>query len=273
MRVYLSCDIEGVTGLVAFEQTMQGGPKSEDYDFGRRMMLHDVNAAVRGSRAAGATEILIKDSHGSMRNLLVSDLEEGVELISGDPGGAHDGMMTGIDARCSVSLLIGYHAMAGTQAGTMGHTLTGCIHRLWINDQPAGEIALAIATASAYGVPTALITSDVAGCSEAAALVPAMEQVAVKEGIARYVSRLKHPAETGPMIEAAAERAVRRGAEMRIWKPEEPIRLRVEMARGEQTDNASVLTDWKRLDDYRMESVHPDWHQAHRAVWALISAS
>jgi len=83
VNVYISADIEGITGLISWSQCSRPDGNSFDYAFARRMISHDVNAAVRGARRAGAERILIKDSHGNSKNLLIEDLEPGVELVSG----------------------------------------------------------------------------------------------------------------------------------------------------------------------------------------------
>jgi len=163
MRVYISVDIEGITGLVSWSQCSRPDGKSFDYAFARRMMSHDLNAAIRGARRAGATEIVIKDSHGNSKNLLIEDLEPGVELISGH-GAGRDGMMQGINATFDAALLVGYHARAGALGGIMEHTITGGIHRIIINGQEIGEIGLSAAAAGQYGVPLLAVTSDLAGC-------------------------------------------------------------------------------------------------------------
>ena len=156
MKVFISADIEGVTGMVAWSQC--GRPNSEHFDFrwAREMMTHDINAAIRGCRAAGATEIVVKDSHGNSKNLLVSDLEDGVSLVSGT--GSHvDGMMTGIDDSFDACMLVGYHGMAGTLHGIMEHTISGQVHRMWLNGMPAGEIAMSTGLAGHYGVPLVMV--------------------------------------------------------------------------------------------------------------------
>src|ERR1700720_3709476 len=93
VRVYISADIEGITGLVSWAQCSQPSGNVYDFGFARRMMTHDVNAAIRGARAAGASEVVVKDSHGVMKNLLVEDLEPGTRLVSGNGFGMTDGMM------------------------------------------------------------------------------------------------------------------------------------------------------------------------------------
>src|ERR1700733_3200655 len=151
MKVYISVDIEGITGIVSFSQC--GRPDGQHFDFGfaRRMLTHDVNAAICGLRAAGATEVVVKDSHATCKNLLVDELEPGTQLISGS-GAGRDGMMDGIDDSFAASLLVGYHGMAGAERSLMEHALVGGLHKFWINGELAGEIAVSAAVAGAYGV-------------------------------------------------------------------------------------------------------------------------
>ena len=265
MKVYISADIEGTTGVVTWGQC--GGPRSQhyDFDFARRMMTHDVNAAVRGARAAGATEILIKDSHNTSKNLLIDQLEPGVELISGTGSGTY-GMMTGIDESFACCMLIGYHGMAGSHRGIMEHTITGNVHRFSINGMPAGEIAMSAAAAGALGVPLVCVSSDDVGCAEAQSLVPAVTTATVKYGIGRYMGRLLHPSVTGPIIEEAARRGVESAAMVKPYLPAEPVTIRIEHNRSEETDAACMLPGWTRLDAYAYERTCATWDEAH--VWA-----
>ena len=265
MKVFISADIEGVTGLVSWIQA--GRPSSEHYDwlFARRMMTHDVNAAIRGARAGGATEVVVKDSHGTSRNLLIDELEPGVELLSGTSPHAN-GMMTGLDPSFDCAMLVGYHAMAGTLAGVMEHTISGAVHRFWINDMPAGEIALSTATAGDFGVPLVFVSSDDKGCHESESLVEGVVTAVVKEGIGRYVAKLKHPSITGPLIESAAKKAVETQSQIGAWVPALPVTVKIEHNTTEQTDAAALLPGWSRIDAYTVEFIADDWATAHRAT-------
>ncbi len=273
MDVFISADIEGVTGLVSWSQCSRPDGKSFDYAFARRMMTHDVNAAVRGARRAGAGRILVKDSHGNSKNLLVEDLEPGVELVSGHGSGT-DGMMQGIDASFGATMLVGYHAMAGTLGGIMEHTITGGVHRLWVNGVETGETGLSAGVAGAMGVPLVMVSSDAAGCAEAAALVPGVETAATKEGYGRYMGRLLHPSETAPLIEAAAERAVRRAGSLEPVRYAEPTTVRVEFNRAEEADMGAKLASGPvRVDGYTLERTFDTYVEAHRFAWNLMAMS
>src|SRR5580704_5134825 len=120
----MSVDIEGCTGIASFSQCGRPSAAHFDWSFAREMLHHDVNAAIRGARAAGASYILLKDGHGSCRNLLIDMLEPGVQLISGAHAG-RDGMMEGLDASFDAAMLIGYHALSGALHGMMDHALVG----------------------------------------------------------------------------------------------------------------------------------------------------
>lgn len=265
MKVFISADIEGVTGVVTWGQV--GGPRSEHYDWphARAMMTHDVNAAIRGARAAGATRVVVKDSHGGGKNLLVPDLEDGVELISGSGSGVL-GMMEGIDEGFDCAFLVGYHGMAGTLHGIMEHTITGAVHRYWINDVLSGEIAMSVATAGVVGVPVVMVSSDTAGCAEASTVVSGLHTAVVKEGLGRYMGRLLHPSETSTLIEDAAKAAVSTSSSISPWKPNEPVRVKIEFNRSEETDVACQMLGWERLDAYTIEFTADDWPTAHIAT-------
>ncbi|MFW5697395.1 MAG: M55 family metallopeptidase [Fimbriimonadaceae bacterium] len=272
MNVFISADIEGVTGVVTWGQS--GGPNSEhyDWDFARRMMTHDVNAAIRGARAAGAKQVVVRDAHGSSKNLLIDQLEPGVELVSGR-GATKQGMMIGLDETFDAAFLVGYHAMAGTAASIMEHTINGVTHRVWVNDIPVGEQALSTALAGVVGVPVTLVTSDRAGCAEARELIPGVQTYETKIGLGRYLGRLKHPSETGPGIEEAAKRAVEKRQEVKPWVPESPIKVKIEQNRSEEADAAAKLEGWKRLDAYTLEYVADTWMEAHTAAWTLFGVA
>jgi D-amino peptidase len=237
------------------------------------MMTHDVNAAVRGARAAGATEILIKDSHGNSKNLILDELEPGVRLVSGHGSGT-DGMMQGIDSSFDCAILVGYHAMAGTLGGVMEHTITGGVHRLWVNDVECGEIGLSAGVAGRLDVPLVMVTSDAAGCAEAEALIPRVETAITKVGVGRYMANLDHPSVTGPRIQETAERAVRNFASVAPLVWDEPTTIRVEFNRAEEADMCAKLVHLPtRVNGYTVEGTYSSYEIAHRAAWNLMAMS
>ena len=268
MNVFISADIEGVTGLISWSQA--GRPSSEHYDFAfaRRMMTHDVNAAVRGARAAGAKRVVIKDSHGNSKNLLIDELEHGVELMSG-VGSGRLGMMEGLDGSFDAALLIGYHAKAGTAEGIMEHTYTGRAHRLFINEIEIGEMGLSAATAGRLGVPLAMVSSDEMGCKEAQGMIPGVHTAITKYGIGRYMGRLLHPSETGPLIESTATKALQKLNEP--WTFAGDCTVRLEVNRTEDADWAARIPGVTRVDGYSVEVTVDNYTDAQS--WAVVLMS
>lgn len=271
MDVFISADIEGITGVVTWSQC--GGAKESGSEFvwARQMMAQDVNAAIRGARAAGAKRIVVKDAHGNSKSLIARDLESGVELVSGVGCGNIDGMMEGIGSSFDIAFLVGYHAKAGTRCGIMCHTMTGRVHRFWINGAEVGEIGISAAIAGRFGVPIGLVTSDAAGCAEASDLLPWVKTAVVKEGYGRYSGLLKHPEETRPLIEKAAEEAVRAASSMKPWVPGSPVTIKLEFNRDEEADMAERYHGVKRLDGYTLERQCTDYEDAHRALRNMMA--
>jgi len=270
MRVFISADIEGITGLVSWAQCSKPDSKFYDWPFSRRMMSHDVNAAVRGARAAGATEIVVKDSHGCSKNLVIDELEPGVRLISGGGHGFLEGMMQGISKDFDAAMLIGYHGKAGTQRGVMEHTLTGGIHRLKINGVETGEIGLSAATAGRFNVPIVAISSDQKGCDEATGFLKGIQTAVTKTALSRYSADLKHPSETGELIFEAARSGTASAKKISPFTIEGKCHLDVEYNRSEMAESCSRYPGLKLIDGFTVSGDFPDFVEAHRAIWVMM---
>ncbi|MFI5729638.1 M55 family metallopeptidase [Kribbella sp. NPDC051587] len=203
MKVYVSADMEGITGLVDAEDVQ---PPGRDYERGRVMMTEDVNAAIRGAYAAGATSVLVNDAHGPMRNLLPDLLDPRAVLIKGRPKPM--GMIEGLDPSYDAVLCVGFHARAGI-LGVLSHSFMGHeIEDIWLDDQVTGEIGLFEATASAYGVPLVLLTGDDAACAEATAWNNRIHTVPVKYAKDRFAAQLVPVAEARAAIESGVTSAL-----------------------------------------------------------------
>lgn len=199
MRVYITADMEGVTGLVDADDVQPGG---RDYESGRVLMTEDVNAAVRGAVAAGATEITVNDAHGPMRNLLPEMLHPAARLVRGRPKVM--GMLEGLDGTHSAVLCVGFHARAGVR-GVMSHSFMGHeIEDMWLDGRPVGEIGLAHATAAALGVPVVMLSGDDTACAEMTDWDSSVTTVAVKYARDRFAAELRPISEARRAIEEAA---------------------------------------------------------------------
>ena len=203
LRVYISADMEGVTGLVDAQDVQ---PHGRDYEWGRLMMTEDVNAAVRGALNAGASSVVVNDAHGPMRNLLPDRLHPAAHLVRGRSKPM--GMLEGLDSSFTATLCVGFHAKAGTE-GILSHSFMGHeIEDMWLNDQPVGEIGLVHATATALGAPVVMISGDNVACAEALAWDPHLATVAVKHAHDRFAARLRPVTEARDAIEKTAQEAL-----------------------------------------------------------------
>jgi len=147
-KVYISVDMEGISGIVGDDQTGAGGA---EYGRSRKLMAEDANAAIRGAFEGGATEVVVNDSHGSQRNLMPEDLDPRARLIS--HSFKRHGMVEGLDETFDAVIFIGYHAKADSPRGLFAHTGSGVVKDVQVNGRSAGEGGLNTLMAQWYGVP------------------------------------------------------------------------------------------------------------------------
>jgi len=196
MRIFISADMEGITGLVDAEDVQPGG---RDYERGRLAMTEDVNAAVRGALRAGASEIVVNDAHGPMRNLMTGTLHPEARLIRGKP--KIMGMIEGLTSDYDALVCVGYHSRAGAH-GVLSHSFMGHeIEDMWLDGRATGEIGLVHAAAAALGVPLAALTGDDAACSEATAWDETVATTPVKYVRSRFAAELRPETEARKAIE------------------------------------------------------------------------
>ncbi|MFH9663256.1 M55 family metallopeptidase [Streptomyces sp. NPDC017248] len=232
MRIYISVDMEGVTGLVDAEDVQPGG---RDYERGRALMAEDVNAAVRGALAAGATGVLVNDAHGPMRNILPEALHPAARLVRGRP--KRMGMLEGLTGEYDAALCVGYHARAGTP-GVLSHSFMGHeIEDMWLDGRPAGEIGLAHATAAALGVPVVALTGDDAACAEMTEWDASVVTVPVKYARDRFAAELRPAAQARAAIEEAVAAALTRVPD----RPAPPVSEATLTVRWQSASVAAVL--------------------------------
>lgn len=202
-KVYISVDMEGISGVNGDDQTAAGQP---EYGRARKLMAEDANAAIRGAFAGGATDVVVNDSHGGQRNLLPEDLDPRARLIS--HSFKRHGMMEGLDESFDAIIFVGYHAKAGAPRGLFAHTGSGVVRDLQINGTSVGEGGMNAALAAWYGVPVAMVTGDDAAIDEVKAAAPGVRGVAVKRAINTRAVELVPLAEARKQIEAGAKEAV-----------------------------------------------------------------
>lgn len=268
MKILVSADMEGVAGVVQWDQVDPGKP---DYDWARRLMLGEVNAAVAGAFEGGAAEVVVNDSHYTMRNLFPHGLDRRARLISGSLKALS--MVEGLqDGGFAAAFFVGYHG-AAAGPGVLGHTYSSAtVHELKLNGRPAGEVTVNAAAAGALGVPVALVSGDAAAVDEARdVLGPAVETVAVKAARSRYSALSLHPEAAREAVRAAAARAVRRAPALRPWLPDPPYVFEVCFLDAAMAEAALLLPGAERADPTTVRFAHADYLVAFKAMRALLT--
>lgn len=265
MKVYISCDMEGISGVVAGKQTDN---REEEYKRAQKLMTGEVNAAIEGALAGGASEVLVNDSHGSMRNILIEELNPAAQLISGSPKPLS--MMQGIDESFDAAFFIGYHAQAGTAYSTLDHTYSGIVYQVSLNGRPVGETGLNAALAGHFGVPVVLVTGDKLLVKEATALLGTVEGVAVKESCSRYAARCLVPDAVRDRIRQAAQSALAKtGRKPFIVEP--PITLAVDFTSSAHLDMAELIPGSRRSGGRHIEYTHDDLLTVYKVWRAMLT--
>jgi D-amino peptidase len=221
VKVYISADMEGIAGVVSPDQL---GPTGFEYPRFREFMTAEVLAAIEGAREAGATEILVSDSHGNGLNLLIERLPADVRVVRSWPRPL--GMMEGIDSTFAAAIFVGYHSATTNPAGVRAHTLSSANYAgLALNGIPVPEAGLNAAIAGHFGVPVVLITGDDVAVDEARRLIGNIETVTVKRAISFHAASTLTPQAAQALIKERVKAALARRASVRPYRLAPPVRL------------------------------------------------
>ena len=243
MKVWISCDMEGVAGVVDWDQCRPGSP---GYALGCALLQDEVNAAIEGAMSAGATEIVVNDSHGRMANLDPRLIAGGASYLSGRHKPMY--MMEGLDDSFDAVFLVGYHGSISGRPSTLSHTYNPEVFAgVRVNGAYVGESGINALVMAHYGTPVALVSGDRVTAQETAPFAPDAVSVITKESITRSAALNLHPAESVRRIRAGAADAVRRVAAGKLQPPaiDRPARLDIEFQTG---DMAEVAT-WARATE------------------------
>lgn len=214
----------------------------------RKIATQEVNAAITGVRKSGNNidQITVCDAHASGENLLVDELETGVEVIKGTPRKYY--MIHGISKEYDVVFFIGYHAMAGTRHAGMEHTYSSAsIYNIRINGQNVGESAINAAVAGYYGVPLGLVTGDDLLIAEVKKFFGRdVQTVITKKGISRSAARCRHPEDVQEEISDKAARAVLKADKLKPFRFRSPIRGEIDLANSLIADLAELIPGVER---------------------------
>lgn len=223
LKVYISADMEGVAGVVSQEQL---GPPGFEYERFREFMTGEVLAAIAGARDAGATEVVVSDSHGNGQNLLIDRLPADVTVIRSFPRPLM--MMQGLDSTFSAAVFIGYHASTTSPAGVRAHTISSAtLAAVELNGVAMPEAGINAAIAGRFGVPVVMISGDDVAVDEAQRLLGAIEGAVVKRAISFHSAATLTPAAAQALIRQKVRAAVARRGDFKPYTVATPVRLDV----------------------------------------------
>jgi D-amino peptidase len=228
MRIYVSVDMEGASGVTRWQDV---GTAGQDYQRARSWMTADVNAAVEGARAAGATEFVVEENHGveMLCNLLLDEIDPDVDVVRGLP---RNGPTTAaaLDDSFDAMFLVAHHAKVGDYPGYCAHTISyGGYSDVRLDGRSVSEGEIFASIAAQQGVPTALITGDDIIAAEMAKVTPGIEAAIVKRALSRTGGWIVPPRRAAGIIREAARRAVENVAARRLQVIDVPVPLRMEV--------------------------------------------
>jgi D-amino peptidase len=229
LKVFISVDMEGVAGVVSGKECSPSGP---DYTLFRRLMTLETNAAIEGALAAGATDIVVRDGHGSKTNILPDLLHEEARLLRGVTQ-RPENMMLGIDDSFDAVIFIGYHAKGGTTEGVIPHTSSGNVIDLSVNGVSLPEAGYNAILAGLHDVPVVLVAGDNWICQQVKDLLGSVIAVETKKGFGTAALCL-HPEKVRQLIRTETARALNQRSLFRPYKLKPPYRmvLKVKRERG-----------------------------------------
>lgn len=247
LKVFISVDMEGITGVVNWEEVSRDG---KDYDYFRRIMTKETNAAIEGALAAGATDILVRDSHGSARNILPDLLNKNAKLLR-DWSGGFMSMMEGIDKSFDAVIFIGYHAKAGTPNALLEHTMTGNVLDISINGVSLPEAGVNALIAGYYDIPVVFVSGDMAICEQAKKLFGEVKTIPVKKGIGNAALNL-HPEVAREKIKEGVKNALLNLKKFEPYKLSPPYKMVLKLKREELVNEKSYYPGAKRTGDWEL---------------------
>ncbi len=244
MKLFLSTDFEGTSGIVAWEQIMEG---MAEYEQGRRLLTDEVNAVINGALEAGATDIVVNDSHSFMRNLHPQDLAGQATLITGQHKSLY--MMQGLDASFDGACFVSYHGSIGAEHAVLSHTYNPrAIWEVRINGEVVGESGINALVAAHYGVPIIFVSGDEATAREAQFIAPNAEKVIVKQSLGRFAASHIHPSVACDMLRVGAARAVKNIGNMQQPQFSLPVSIEITFLVADMAEWAYWIRGVERVD-------------------------
>ena len=270
MKLYISSDMEGVAGVCAWDQVDARTPHP-DFEIYRRYYTREVVSAIEGARAAGAGDVLVNDSHGPMRNLLLDELPPDVRVIFGNR--KPFSMVQDVGAGFDGAFFIGYHGGAGEADAVLCHTYTpSVIYEVRLNGVRCSEATINAALLGFYGVPLLLVTGDRTTVEGVQAQMPWVRGLIVKDSIGNFAANSMLPGSAQRAIRREAEGAVRTADAAKLYRFDAPITLDVQLVTPAQAHLVATIPSFERSGARSVRFTHDDMptvFKAFVATWRL----
>ena len=267
MKIYISADMEGVVGVVTSEQL---GPQGFEYARFREFMTQEVNAAIEGALAGGATQIVVSDSHGNGQNLLLERLPKDVLVVRSWPRPLM--MMQGIDETFGGAIFIGYHTATTNSAGVRAHTLSSArLADVQLKGVSVSEAGLNAAIAGHFNVPVIMISGDDAVVKETQALLGDVEGAVVKWASGFHSAKTIMPEASYQLIREKVTKAVRRIKDFKPYKLAGPIQLDVRFKNYRPSEVLSYLSIVERTDAHSIRFIGRDMIEVSKFLEFIVT--
>jgi D-amino peptidase len=254
MKIYISADMEGIVGVVTNEQL---GPQGFEYNRFREFMTAEVNAAAQAAFDAGATEVVISDSHGNGQNLLIEKLPKQVTVVRSWPRPLM--MMQGIDETFDGAIFIGYHTSTNNTAGVRAHTISSArLADVRLNNVSMPEAGINAAIAGHFNVPVIMVSGDDAVVKEVTDLLGNIEGAVVKWAYGFHSARTLTPEVALDLIREKVQRAISRIKEFKPYKVKAPVQLDVRFKNYRPSEMLSYLSIVERTDSHSIRFIGKD---------------
>jgi D-amino peptidase len=257
LKVYISVDMEGVAGVVTADQL---APSGFEYERFRKFMTDEAVAAVKGAKAAGATAVVVADSHGNGENLLIENFPADVQIVRSWP--RHGSMMAGLDGSFAAAVFVGYHASTTNSEGVRAHTISSArFTRVALNGTSVTEAEFNAAYAGALGVPIVFISGDDAAVAEVSGRLGHLESVVTKRSLGFHSAQTLTPALAGERIYQGVLKAVAHRDQRQPYVVAPPITLDVSFKHYQPAEILSYLRTVTRTDSHSIRVVGRDMQE------------
>lgn len=266
MKVFISSDMEGTAGVVDWDQCLVGGPR---YDYYTDLLTQEINAAIEGAMAGGATEFLVNDAHSKMSNLRPDALAGSASYLSGRFKPMY--MMQGLDASFDAIFFVSYHGSMGSNASVLSHTyFPQAFAEVTINGTVAGEAGINALAAKAYEVPVVLVTGDATTAEETARFCPGVRAAVVKKSVSRFSAESLHPRAACDLIREQARLAVEGVPSAREVSISLPATLGMRFRSSDHAELASRIAGVTRTEDLAATITDEDPLRLYRTYITVV---